>query len=115
MKKINYTGDSKVIKRLCERVNQINVALGITHEDAFYGDLGQTAYEHSQIKSGNPHNVTAKDLGLDGVKDKITALMIAFGAQANWGYDASDAESYIIDHDEIAIVFQTDADVLAWH
>ena len=115
MKRINYTGSSKIIKRLCERVNEINVKLGRTHNDAFYGDLGQEAYEHAQLTSGNPHHVTAEDLGLDGVRDQITALMIAFGAQAPWGCHGDNNEDYIVDHDGVPIVFQTDADVLAWH
>lgn len=38
--------------------------LGVTHEDAYYGDLGQIAYEHSQLRSGNPHNVTKGEVGL---------------------------------------------------
>ena len=38
--------------------------LGTGHEDAYYGDLGQTAYEHSQLRSGNPHNVTKGEVGL---------------------------------------------------
>lgn len=43
---------------------QSPLELGVTHEDAFYGDLGQTAYEHSQLRSGNPHNVTKGEVGL---------------------------------------------------
>ncbi len=41
--------------------------LGTGHEDAFYGDLGQAAYEHSQLRSGNPHNVTKSDVELGNV------------------------------------------------
>ncbi len=40
-----------------------SLALGTTHETAFYGDWGNTAYQHSQVTSGNPHNVTAGDVG----------------------------------------------------
>ncbi len=39
-----------------------SLALGKTQSTAFRGDLGQTAYEHSQA-SGNPHGATAADIG----------------------------------------------------
>ena len=71
--KITYTGHSKVIKRLCERVNGL-ASLGETHENAYYGDLGKVAYDHSQLREGNPHNVTADDLGLGNVLNQIRAI-----------------------------------------
>ena len=43
------------------------LGLGVTHKDAYYGDLGQIAYEHSQLRSGNPHNVTKDEVGLGNV------------------------------------------------
>ena len=48
---------------------QINegLALGETSTTAYRGDRGKTAYDHSQITSGNPHNVTATDVGLGNV------------------------------------------------
>lgn len=39
-----------------------SLALGETSSTAFRGDLGKVAYEHSQA-TGNPHNLTASDLG----------------------------------------------------
>ena len=42
-----------------------SLALGTTHTTAYYGDYGQTAYNHSQITNGtNPHNTTADNVNL---------------------------------------------------
>lgn len=40
-----------------------SLALGTTSSTAYYGDKGQTAYEHSQITSGNPHGTTPAQIG----------------------------------------------------
>ena len=73
MKKIYYDGSNKSIKRIAEILND-KPGLGENHEDAYYGDYGKTAYEHSQLRSGNPHNVTAADLGLDGIVKRVSLL-----------------------------------------
>ena len=44
-----------------------SLALGETDSTAYRGDRGKTAYDHSQLTSGNPHNVTASDVGLGNV------------------------------------------------
>ena len=49
-----------------------SLALGITSSTAFRGDYGNTAYNHSQIISGNPHGTTKSDIGLGNVEN--TAL-----------------------------------------
>jgi len=41
--------------------------LGETSSTAYRGDRGKTAYDHSQLTSGNPHNVTKSDVGLSNV------------------------------------------------
>lgn len=41
-----------------------SLALGETSSTAYRGDRGKTAYDHSQLVSGNPHNVTKSDVGL---------------------------------------------------
>src|SRR5690606_32515834 len=41
-----------------------SLALGETSSTAYRGDRGKIAYDHSQVTSGNPHNVTASDVGL---------------------------------------------------
>lgn len=44
-----------------------SLALGETSSTAYRGDRGKTAYDHSQVTSGNPHNVTKTDVGLSNV------------------------------------------------
>lgn len=44
-----------------------DLALGETSLTAYYGDKGAAAYSHSQITSGNPHNVKAEDLRLAAI------------------------------------------------
>ena len=52
----------KITRRMMELINAFEgVELGETHDKAYYGDLGKEAYEHSQLRSGNPHNVTARE------------------------------------------------------
>ena len=40
-----------------------SLALGESSSTAYRGDRGKTAYDHSQVTSGNPHNVTAAEVG----------------------------------------------------
>ena len=44
-----------------------SLALGETSSTAYRGDRGKIAYDHSQLTSGNPHNVTKSDVGLGDV------------------------------------------------
>jgi len=44
-----------------------SLALGETSSTAYRGDRGKTAYDHSQLTSGNPHGVTKTDVGLGNV------------------------------------------------
>ena len=44
-----------------------SLALGETIDSAYRGDRGKIAYDHSQLTSGNPHNVTKTDVGLSNV------------------------------------------------
>ena len=44
-----------------------SLALGETSSTAYRGDRGKTAYDHSQTTTGNPHNVSASDVGLGNV------------------------------------------------
>lgn len=44
-----------------------DLALGETSSTAYRGDRGKDAYDHSQLTSGNPHNVTKSDVGLGNV------------------------------------------------
>ena len=40
-----------------------SLALGETSDTAYRGDRGKIAYDHSQLTSGNPHQVTLSDVG----------------------------------------------------
>lgn len=53
------------------------LALGETSATAYRGDRGKTAYDHSQVTSGNPHNVTASDIGVEAGADVTDAVNIA--------------------------------------
>lgn len=44
-----------------------SLALGETSSTAYRGDRGKTAYDHSQIVSGNPHNTLHSDLSDAGI------------------------------------------------
>jgi hypothetical protein len=53
--------------------NGANIELGETDLTAFRGDRGKTAYDHSQIASGNPHNTNKLDLELGNVDNTSDA------------------------------------------
>lgn len=48
-----------------------SLALGTTHESAYYGDFGDKAYKHSQV-TGNPHKTQITDI--IGLKAKVDAI-----------------------------------------
>ena len=50
-----------------------DIALGETSSTAYRGDRGKTAYDHSQVTSGNPHNVTKSEVGLGNVDNTSDA------------------------------------------
>ena len=67
-----------------------SLALGETSATAYRGDRGKTAYDHSQVTSGNPHGVTATEVGLgncdntgDADKPVSTATQTALDLKAN--------------------------------
>jgi hypothetical protein len=101
MKRINYEGKSKILIRIVELLNR-KAELGETHEDAGYGDESRAAYEHSLLTSGNPHHVTAADLGLGAVVSQLNAIMLAIGMQRNW---ITHKNEMIVDHDNAPICF----------
>ena len=113
---IDYKGDIKTLKRLCQRVQELP-ELGTEHDQAYYGDLGQQAYEHSELREGNPHNVTADDLGLGNVLNQIRAIMMAIGMLKFWQTHDDEA---MTDHNGVLISFHgvSAPDVennLLWH
>lgn len=50
-----------------------SLALGETSSTAYPGNKGKTAYDHSQVVSGNPHRVTKSDVGLGNVDNTADA------------------------------------------
>lgn len=52
-----------------------DLALGETSSTAYRGDRGKAAYDHSQLTSGNPHNVSKSDVGLGNVDNKSAATL----------------------------------------
>lgn len=116
--RIYYNGKNKVIKRICQLINQ-HVRLGTDHTNAFYGDWGNEAYEHSKIREGNPHNVTADDVGLGRVNDQLNALLQELGTFGNWidsGTAGAEYEpDYIVTHDGDYIELRAITNILAWH
>lgn len=48
-----------------------SLALGTTHDSAYYGDFGNKAYNHSQT-TGNPHNTQISDI--TGLKAKLDTI-----------------------------------------
>jgi hypothetical protein len=62
-----------------------SLALGELESTAYRGDRGKIAYDHSQVTSGNPHNVTASDVGLGNVGN-----FKAVSTVANQGLDSTE-------------------------
>lgn len=67
-----------------------SLALGTTSATAYRGDLGNTAYSHSQVITGNPHGTAKTDIGLgnvdntsDASKPVSTAQQTALNLKAN--------------------------------
>lgn len=49
------------------------LTLGETETTAYRGDRGKTAYDHSQLTTGNPHGTTKSDIGLGNVNNTSDA------------------------------------------
>lgn len=56
-----------------------SLALGETSSTAYRGDHGKAAYDHSQLTSGNPHNVSKSDVGLGNVTNDKQMKGLASG------------------------------------
>lgn len=59
--------DGKVPSEQLPEISSLQLGTGA--DDAYYGDKGNVAYLHSQMTSGNPHNVTKSDVGLGNVNN----------------------------------------------
>jgi len=137
---IQYNGDSKVIKRICELLNtamspvqdvKVNgesvlnedgvaeiamLILGEDEDNAYPGNLGKEAHDHSLVTSGNPHHVTAEDLGLGNIVDQVNAILSALGLSWNW---ITHEDEYITDHNGDRIIFHgvglEETQNIQWH
>jgi len=58
-----------------------SLALGETSATAYRGDRGKTAFDHSQLVSGNPHAVTKAEVGLSNVDNTSDANKPVSAAQ----------------------------------
>ena len=66
-----------------------DLALGETSSTAYRGDRGKTAYDHSQVKTGNPHGTKAHDIEYTDNKELgATNLQAAMDAAAQKAIDA---------------------------
>ena len=74
------------------------VALGETSTTAYRGDRGKTAYDHSQVTTGNPHGTTAADVGADpagtaaGLVDDLSGVSNQATARTNLGLGSAAVE-----------------------
>lgn len=60
-----------------------SLALGETSGTAYRGDRGKTAYDHSQITSGNPHGTTAADVGAQVKLTGTQGQVVGFDSSGN--------------------------------
>ena len=61
-------------KEYLDEMGQGQLTLGETSDTAYRGDHGKAAYDHSLVKSGNPHNVTYAEVGADALGAAADAL-----------------------------------------
>ena len=75
------------------------VELGETSTTAYRGDRGKTAYDHSQVTTGNPHGTTASDVGADpagtaaGLVDDLSGVSNQATARTNLGLGSAAVEA----------------------
>ena len=85
-----------------------SLALGETSASAYRGDRGKIAYDHSQLTSGNPHNVTKSDVGLSNVPNLDATNPVNLVQTASYRL-VSDTEKSIWNGKENAITAGTTA------
>lgn len=88
-----------------------SLALGETSYTAYRGDRGKIAYDHSQLTSGNPHNVTKSQIGLgnvDNTSDLDKPISTAVQAALNSKTSVADVTSMIENSKELPTVTSSD-------
>jgi hypothetical protein len=79
LKKVTWANIKSTLKTYFDTIYS-TLALGETSVTAYRGDRGKIAYDHSQLISGNPHNVTAANVGLGNVTNESKATMFTNAA-----------------------------------
>jgi len=74
-----------------------SLALGELSTTAYRGDRGKTAYDHSLLTTGNPHNVTKSDVGLSNVANSDTTTTANITDSSNKRF-VTDAQLTAIDN-----------------
>lgn len=98
---------------LYERLQSASLLeLGTGNKNAFYGDLGQIAYIHSQY-SGNPHGTTCNDIGAEvvGAAQAAYENAVAYTDQM-YAKLVNGAPTTLDTIGEIAEAFENNADVV---
>ena len=72
---LRYVGVWRVIDS-----SAASLALGETSTTAYRGDRGKTAYDHSQVTTGNPHGTTAADIGAAATSHTHTGTQVTVDA-----------------------------------
>lgn len=86
-----------------------SLALGETQDTAYRGDHGKAAYDHSQKTSGNPHNVTAADVGaMTQIQGDARYIQVSSGGTFTMD-EAFGAGPYTFELDEEETSSQSDA------
>lgn len=83
-----------------------SLALGETSATAYRGDRGKTAYDHSQLSSGNPHSVSASDIGVESGADVTDATNVGTAIHG------VDAKGSFADNDAIPVIDSETSNVL---
>lgn len=93
-----------------------SLAIGETSMTAYRGDRGKTAYDHSQVGSGNPHNVTKAEVGLANAENTTDLNKpVSTATQAALDLKADDADVIHNDGSEVIEVPDDAYDATGWN